>query len=135
MVYYKLFAVRKGRKPGIYQNWSEVQEQIKGFEGAEYQGFHSYVKCQEFIDQCKYPWGFATARGSLAWDKGVKFVKPGTFEDWELLPHQFYYDRDPPNPERARAKLLKEMEDRSKRSVHPLNQMKSMKRFFEKPAK
>ena len=135
MVYYPLFAVRKGRKPGIYQNWSEVQEQIKGFEGAQYQGFHHYVECQEFIDQCKYPWGFATAIGSLARDKGVKFVKPGTYEDMVLLPHQFYYDRDPPNPERARAKLLEHFEKMSKRKHHPENSMKDMKKFFVNPKK
>ena len=33
------YAVKAGRKPGIYETWSECQEQIMGYSGAVYQGF------------------------------------------------------------------------------------------------
>lgn len=35
----KYYAVKKGRTTGIFNEWSECEEQIKGFSGAEYCGF------------------------------------------------------------------------------------------------
>ena len=35
----KFYAVRKGRKPGIYSTWSECEAQVKGFPKAEYKSF------------------------------------------------------------------------------------------------
>ena len=32
----KFYAVRKGRKTGVFATWALCQEQIKGFSGAEY---------------------------------------------------------------------------------------------------
>ena len=30
----KFYAVKKGRKPGIYQTWNEAKSQVSGFKGA-----------------------------------------------------------------------------------------------------
>lgn len=38
----KYYAVYKGRKPGIYNNWPEAKSQIDGFNGAVYKGFVTY---------------------------------------------------------------------------------------------
>ena len=139
MVYYNFIAVKKGRNPGIYLNWSEVKPQIEGFEGAEYKFFQSYTKCQEYIDDCKYPWGFPTEIGSLARNIGVKFMKPGCMYDMEQGFYQHPSDRDPPNPEKLRAKLLEHMEKMSKakqKNPHTKNSsMKDMKKFFVDPKK
>lgn len=35
----KYYVVWKGIKPGIYQSWTECQQQIKGFDGARYKAF------------------------------------------------------------------------------------------------
>ena len=35
----KIYAVRKGRKTGIFQTWDETKEQVDGFSGAEYKSF------------------------------------------------------------------------------------------------
>ena len=35
----KFYAVKAGRKPGIYQTWHQAEEQIKGFPSAEYKAF------------------------------------------------------------------------------------------------
>ena len=35
----KFYAVRKGRKTGVFATWALCQEQIKGFSGAEYKSF------------------------------------------------------------------------------------------------
>ncbi len=35
----KYYAVKKGRIPGIYETWSECQEQVEKYPGAVYKGF------------------------------------------------------------------------------------------------
>ena len=35
----KFYAIRVGKVPGIYQTWSQAEEQVKGFSGAEYKSF------------------------------------------------------------------------------------------------
>ncbi|MDH3360057.1 MAG: RNase H1/viroplasmin domain-containing protein, partial [Desulfobulbaceae bacterium] len=35
----KFYAIAKGRKPGIYDNWPEAQAQVMSFSGAVYKGF------------------------------------------------------------------------------------------------
>lgn len=45
----KVYAVVKGRKPGIYKNWSDAHAQIEGFSGAVYKGFPSVDEAEEWI--------------------------------------------------------------------------------------
>lgn len=37
----KIYAVRKGVKPGLYETWKECEEQVKGYSEAEFQRFNS----------------------------------------------------------------------------------------------
>jgi len=45
----KVYAVAKGRKPGIYYNWPAAQAQIEGFPGAIYKGFPSLSEAEEWL--------------------------------------------------------------------------------------
>lgn len=45
----KFYAVKKGRKPGIYKTWAECQQQISGFSGAVYKGFEHKEDAEDFI--------------------------------------------------------------------------------------
>lgn len=45
----KFYAVAKGRKPGIYDNWPEAKSQIDGFAGAVYKGFTSKKDAEEWM--------------------------------------------------------------------------------------
>ena len=45
----KFYAVAKGRKPGIYNNWPAAQSQIEGFPGAVYKGFPSISEAEEWL--------------------------------------------------------------------------------------
>jgi ribonuclease HI len=47
------YAVAKGLNPGIYSNWSECQNQVKGFKGAKYKKFSSEEDAKQFIEQHK----------------------------------------------------------------------------------
>ncbi len=46
----KIYAVRKGRIPGIYEVWAETEQQVKGFGGAEYRSF-TYMTEKENEDE------------------------------------------------------------------------------------
>lgn len=46
----KYYAVRKGRKPGIYTDWKECQKQIIRFPNAEYKSFENEDDAKEFLN-------------------------------------------------------------------------------------
>jgi len=37
----KFYVVWKGRKTGVFETWAEAEEQVKGFETAQYKSFES----------------------------------------------------------------------------------------------
>ena len=43
----KYYVVWSGRTPGIYDNWEDCQEQVKGFEAAKYKSFFSRPEAEE----------------------------------------------------------------------------------------
>lgn len=45
----KFYAIRKGRKPGIYTSWSAAQPQVNGYSGAEYKSFTTRTAAQKFL--------------------------------------------------------------------------------------
>lgn len=45
----KFYAVRKGRKTGIYSTWSECEAQVKGFPQAEYKSFRQRVDAESYL--------------------------------------------------------------------------------------
>lgn len=46
----KFYAVRNGRRLGIYTSWNECRKQIEGFKGAIYKSFSSYEEARGFIE-------------------------------------------------------------------------------------
>lgn len=44
----KYYAVRKGRKPGIYTTWPDCQKQTSGFSGAVFKSFETYEEAYNF---------------------------------------------------------------------------------------
>jgi len=56
----KLYAVRKGRMPGIYQSWDACSAQVTGFPGAVFKSFESRAEAERFLR------GAATARAPKA---------------------------------------------------------------------
>ena len=42
------YAVRKGRKPGVYDSWNEAKEQVEKFPGAVYKKFALYNDAEDY---------------------------------------------------------------------------------------
>lgn len=47
------YAVRIGKKPGIYTTWAACQEQVHGFPGAQFKKFDSKEEAQRFIGEAE----------------------------------------------------------------------------------
>ena len=47
----KFYAVRKGKKPGIYMSWDICKQQTNGFPGAEFKSFPTREAAEEYIGQ------------------------------------------------------------------------------------
>lgn len=45
----RFYAVQRGRVPGVYSNWAEAQEQIKGFTRPRYKKFETRKEAEEFV--------------------------------------------------------------------------------------
>lgn len=46
----KIYAVRKGREPGIYKTWDECKKQTDGFPNAEFKGFKTAKEAEEYMN-------------------------------------------------------------------------------------
>lgn len=45
----KYYAVKRGRKPGVYETWKECEEQVKGFNNAIYKSFMCKDLAESFV--------------------------------------------------------------------------------------
>ena len=45
----KVYAVKKGKTPGLYYTWDECKAQVEGFSGAQYKGFTSEEEAYEYL--------------------------------------------------------------------------------------
>lgn len=45
----KFYAVKNGRKPGIYTSWDDCKSQVMGFSGAVYKSFPTKEEAQQFV--------------------------------------------------------------------------------------
>lgn len=47
----KYYAVKNGRKTGIYNSWGECEKQVKGFKGAKYKSFINKEDAYEYLGE------------------------------------------------------------------------------------
>lgn len=45
----KFYAVRKGKKTGIFETWAECEVQVRGYSGAEYKSFSDRQSANEYL--------------------------------------------------------------------------------------
>lgn len=45
----KVYAVKVGKIPGIYDTWDECKEQVNGYPGAEYKGFADRAEAEQYM--------------------------------------------------------------------------------------
>ena len=47
----KIYAVKKGRQPGLFGTWEECQKQVNGFHGAIFRGFTDKIAAKKWLDE------------------------------------------------------------------------------------
>lgn len=45
----KVYAVKKGKNPGIYDSWEECREAVSGYPGAQFRGFSSEQEARAYL--------------------------------------------------------------------------------------
>ena len=48
----KYYAVKKGKRQGIFDNWEECRACVEGISGAEYKSFRTYGEAQTYLGHC-----------------------------------------------------------------------------------
>jgi ribonuclease HI len=46
----KFYAVKEGRKPGVYTSWAQVKMLVDGYQGAVYKKFNTHAEAQHFVE-------------------------------------------------------------------------------------
>lgn len=69
----KFYAVKEGRKKGIYSTWEECKEQVNGYKGAIYKSFKSIEEAKSFIEEKKT--SFNQDNGLIAYVDGSFNIK------------------------------------------------------------
>ena len=70
----KYYAVKAGRKTGIFTTWDECQKQVIGYAGAIYKSFASLKEAEDFLQ------GTSSQKESSQWDGPVAYVD-GSFDN------------------------------------------------------
>jgi viroplasmin and RNaseH domain-containing protein len=78
----KYYAVKNGRKRGIFDNWAECQQQIFKFSGASFKSFPSLNEAQDYLEEIQNT------------SKPIKYYavkngrKRGIFDNWDECQQQ-----------------------------------------------
>lgn len=82
----KYYAIRVGKKPGIYTDWNTCKELVVGYPGAQYKSFPTLKEAEEFIKG-------ATTNSSIKQDEIDKTLgdKPYAFVDGSFNPSEGIY--------------------------------------------
>ena len=85
----KYYAVRAGRKTGIFETWSDCQAQIIGYKGAAYKGFMTLEEAQAYMSGENSAVPSATepeaTDGAVAYVDGSYHVGTGEFSCGAVL--------------------------------------------------
>ena len=71
----KVYAVRKGRTPGIYMTWDDCKAQVDGFGGAEYKSFADPAEAAAYLGI-----DAAAETGEERFPEGVRAYVDGSYD-------------------------------------------------------
>lgn len=66
----KVYAVRKGKKTGIFQTWNACRASVDGYPGAEYKSFLTREEAEAYLAGAQNPLPFAPAGGAAGAENG-----------------------------------------------------------------
>lgn len=81
----KFYGVKKGKVPGVYSSWSECQDNVKGFPGAEYKSFSSEDEAKKYVSLDKQ----SEDKISTVSDSSIKPMSDEEFEALQNKAHEY----------------------------------------------
>lgn len=68
----KKYAVKEGRNPGIYDNWSDAKEQTDGYSANEHKSFRNEQSAERFMQEGYTKPGYCppNPHGNSGWARG-----------------------------------------------------------------
>lgn len=84
----KIYAVRNGRKVGLFKTWADCQKQVIGFSGAEYKSFKNLNEAKEYMaggSGQTAPEGYTADDGNPSTEVVVAYVDGS----YDLNTHQY----------------------------------------------
>lgn len=94
----KYYAVREGRKIGVFESWEECEAQVKGYKGADFKSFSAMWLADDYmngiiekVDKPMYPLNIGAeiyVDGSFMQDKGYAWAYAFYF-DGELKHYEY----------------------------------------------
>lgn len=73
----KVYAVRKGKTPGLYMSWDDCKAQVDGFPGAEYKSFSDAQDAMEYLG---IGGGAASGSKDIKMTPGVRAYVDGSYD-------------------------------------------------------
>lgn len=80
----KYYAVKEGKKPGVYTTWADCEAQVKGYPGADYKKFNNEEDARLFV------YGICetiTPMNQMEFkdcESGVQYIKSNILEEIKL---------------------------------------------------
>ncbi len=72
----KFYVILEGNEPGIYDNWSDCENRVKGYKGAKYKGFATK-------EEAELAWDLKSFQGTST-KNSKKTIKPSDFNDIDI---------------------------------------------------
>ena len=98
----KYYAVRKGRKTGIFRIWEECKASVSGYPGAEYKSFPVLEQAEEYlggsVQEAEKKEGYVPVYVDGSYNSATKEFSYGMvvlLEEEILTFHQKYEDEEP----------------------------------------
>lgn len=76
----KYYAVKSGRKSGIFESWQECKSQVEGYSGAEYKSFSAKAEAEAYLEGKE-----KRISGNTAYVDGSYNIKTGEFSYGAVL--------------------------------------------------
>ena len=80
----KFYAVKEGRKPGVYTTWADCEAQVKGYPGADYKKFNNEEDARLFVYGVCETITTMNQMEFNGYEPGVQNIKTSTLEEIKL---------------------------------------------------
>ena len=80
----KYYAVKEGRKPGVYTTWADCEEQVKGYAGADYNKFNNEEDARLFVYGVCETITTMNQMEFKGYEPEVQYIKLNTLEEVKL---------------------------------------------------